>query len=63
MGSVDMEETSLMEEEEEGWGEPLITAAPVLCETQQPVRSPAHDVWLYANGKYIKIKNNQHNLH
>ncbi len=32
VGSVDMDETSL-EEEEEGWGEPLITAAPVLCET------------------------------
>lgn len=44
MGSVDMEETSLIEEEEEGWGEPLITAAPVLCEIQQSVRLPAHDV-------------------
>lgn len=43
MGSVDMDETSL-EEEEEGWGEPLITAAPVLCEKQQSVRSPKHDV-------------------
>lgn len=32
VGSVDMEEISLMEEEEEGWGEPLITAAPVLEE-------------------------------
>lgn len=40
MGSVDMDETSLMEEEEE----PLITAAPVLCETQQSIRSPKHDV-------------------
>lgn len=44
MGSVDMEETSLIEEEEEGWGEPLITAAPVLRETQQSVRLPARDV-------------------
>lgn len=38
MGSVDMDEISLMEEEEEAWGEPLITAAPVLCETQHSVR-------------------------
>lgn len=29
VGSVDIDETSLMEEEEDGWGEPLITAAPI----------------------------------
>lgn len=30
VGSVDMEDTSLMEEEEEARGEPLTTAPPVL---------------------------------